>query len=176
MVRGALFKRIEEEKGLGGWAPAPRRGIRTVGITDSAITGPRQLGPARHLHRRRLPCGRRPVSRRRASLPAAQAARRARSGSTAQEAITRCDRGVNANRRYACHSARFTRACIRCRMVYLRAVGDGPDTGPHAQRKPMANRRRAIPGARRRERPELDDLSTEAPSHRRTNNRQGECG
>jgi hypothetical protein len=37
VVRGALFKRIEEEKGLGGWAPAPRRGIRTVGITDSAI-------------------------------------------------------------------------------------------------------------------------------------------
>jgi hypothetical protein len=35
---GALFKRIEEEKGLGGWAPASRRGIRTVGITDSAIT------------------------------------------------------------------------------------------------------------------------------------------
>ncbi len=22
---------------MGGWAPAPRRGIRTVGITDSAI-------------------------------------------------------------------------------------------------------------------------------------------
>jgi hypothetical protein len=38
VVRGALFKRIEEEKGLGGWAPAPRRGIRTVGITDSAIS------------------------------------------------------------------------------------------------------------------------------------------
>ena len=38
MVRGALFKRTEEEKGLGGWAPAPRRGIRTVGITDSAIS------------------------------------------------------------------------------------------------------------------------------------------
>ena len=36
MVRGAFFKRIEEE-GLGGWAPAPRRCIRTVGITDSAI-------------------------------------------------------------------------------------------------------------------------------------------
>ena len=38
MVRRALFKRIEEEKGLGGWALAPRRGIQTVGITDSAIT------------------------------------------------------------------------------------------------------------------------------------------
>src|SRR5216683_1460570 len=37
--RGALFKRIEEEKGLGGWAPTPRRGIPRVGITDSAITG-----------------------------------------------------------------------------------------------------------------------------------------
>ena len=37
MIRGALFKRIEEEKGLGGWAPTPRQGIRTVGITDSAI-------------------------------------------------------------------------------------------------------------------------------------------
>ena len=37
MVRGALFKRTEEEKGLGGWAPVPRRGIRTVGITDCAI-------------------------------------------------------------------------------------------------------------------------------------------
>jgi hypothetical protein len=37
VVRGALFKRIEEEKGLGGWALAPRRGIQTVGITDSAI-------------------------------------------------------------------------------------------------------------------------------------------
>ena len=37
MAGGALFKRIEEEKGLGGWAPAPRRGIRTVGIPDSAI-------------------------------------------------------------------------------------------------------------------------------------------
>jgi hypothetical protein len=36
VVRGAFFKRIEEE-GLGGWAPAPRRCIRTVGITDSAI-------------------------------------------------------------------------------------------------------------------------------------------
>ena len=43
MVRGALFKRIEEEKGLGGWAPAPRRGIRTVGITDSAISNPGEL-------------------------------------------------------------------------------------------------------------------------------------
>ena len=38
VIRGALFKRTEEEKGLGGWAPAPRRGIRTVGITDSAIS------------------------------------------------------------------------------------------------------------------------------------------
>ena len=37
MVRGALFKRIEEEKGLGGLAPAPGRGIRTVLISDSAI-------------------------------------------------------------------------------------------------------------------------------------------
>jgi hypothetical protein len=37
VVRGTLFKRIEEETGLGGWTPAPRRGIRTVGITDSAI-------------------------------------------------------------------------------------------------------------------------------------------
>lgn len=43
MVGGALFKRIEEEKGLGGWAPAPRRGIRTVGITDSAIRSQRRL-------------------------------------------------------------------------------------------------------------------------------------
>jgi len=25
VVRAALFKRIEEEKGLGGWAPASRR-------------------------------------------------------------------------------------------------------------------------------------------------------
>ena len=38
MAGGALFKRIEEEKGLGGWAPALRRGIRTVGITDCAVT------------------------------------------------------------------------------------------------------------------------------------------
>ena len=38
MAGGALFKRTEEEKGLSGWAPAPRRGIRTVGITDSAIS------------------------------------------------------------------------------------------------------------------------------------------
>ena len=37
MVGGALFKRTEEEQGLGGWAPARRRGIRTVGISDSAI-------------------------------------------------------------------------------------------------------------------------------------------
>jgi hypothetical protein len=35
---GALFKRTEEEKGLSGWALVPRRGIRTVGIPDSAIT------------------------------------------------------------------------------------------------------------------------------------------
>ena len=54
VVRGALFKRTEEEKGLGGWAPVPRRGIRTVGITDSTITGPRQSGPARHVYSRRL--------------------------------------------------------------------------------------------------------------------------
>ena len=46
MVRGALFKRIEEEKGLGGWAPAPRRGIQTVGIPDSAITDPGRLRAA----------------------------------------------------------------------------------------------------------------------------------
>ena len=38
VFRGAPFKRIEEEKGLGGWAPASRRGIQTVGITDSAIS------------------------------------------------------------------------------------------------------------------------------------------
>jgi hypothetical protein len=63
VVRGAPFKSIEEEKGLGGWGPAPRRGIRTVGITDSAITGSRPLGPPRHLHRCRLPRGRRPVTR-----------------------------------------------------------------------------------------------------------------
>jgi hypothetical protein len=37
VVRGALFKRIEEEKGLGGWTLTLRRGIRTVGIPDSAI-------------------------------------------------------------------------------------------------------------------------------------------
>jgi hypothetical protein len=37
---GALFKLIEEEKGLGGWAPAPRRGIPTVLISDSAISVP----------------------------------------------------------------------------------------------------------------------------------------
>jgi hypothetical protein len=36
VVRGALFKRIEEEKGLGGWAQAPRRGIRIVVIPESA--------------------------------------------------------------------------------------------------------------------------------------------
>jgi len=38
VVGGALFKRIEEEKGLGGWAPARRRGIRTVSISDCAVT------------------------------------------------------------------------------------------------------------------------------------------
>ncbi len=60
---GALFKRIEEEKGLDGCTPSSRRGIRTVGIPDSAITGPRQPGPARHVHCRRLRRGRRPVTR-----------------------------------------------------------------------------------------------------------------
>ena len=35
VARGALFKRIEEEKGFGGWDPTPRRGIQTVGITES---------------------------------------------------------------------------------------------------------------------------------------------
>jgi hypothetical protein len=43
VVGGALFKRTEEEKRLSGWAPAPGRGIRTVGITDSAIKGPPDL-------------------------------------------------------------------------------------------------------------------------------------
>jgi hypothetical protein len=37
--RPALFKRIEEEKGLCGWTPSHRRGIRTVAISHSAITG-----------------------------------------------------------------------------------------------------------------------------------------
>ena len=46
MVRGALFKRIEEEKGLGGLAPAPGRGIRTVLISDSAISDPARLREA----------------------------------------------------------------------------------------------------------------------------------
>ena len=53
MVRGALFKRIEEEKGLGGWAPAPRRGIRTVGITDSAITDAHGTRPGGRAPRQR---------------------------------------------------------------------------------------------------------------------------
>ena len=35
MVRGVLFKRIEEEKGLGGCATSPRQGIRTVAIPES---------------------------------------------------------------------------------------------------------------------------------------------
>ena len=42
MARGALFKRIEEEKGLGGWAPAPRRGIQTV--EDHNLVGPEDAG------------------------------------------------------------------------------------------------------------------------------------
>ena len=40
--RRALFKRIEEEKGLGGWAPAPRRGIQTV--EDHNLVGPEDAG------------------------------------------------------------------------------------------------------------------------------------
>ena len=58
MVRGALFKRTEEEKGLGGWAPAPRRGIRTVAIPESARErekkGSQQSGPPLELHPGRL--------------------------------------------------------------------------------------------------------------------------
>ncbi len=54
MVRGALFKRIVEETGLDAWAPAFWRGIRTVGLTDSAITGPQQPGPPPQLHPRCL--------------------------------------------------------------------------------------------------------------------------
>ena len=50
MVGGALFKRIEEDKGLGGWALAPRRGIRTVGIPESTRSGSYQSRPPPQLH------------------------------------------------------------------------------------------------------------------------------
>jgi len=54
VARGALFKRIEDEKGFGGWDPTPRRGIQAVGITESTRESPPEPGPPPQLHPRSL--------------------------------------------------------------------------------------------------------------------------
>ena len=61
-VGGLSSSASRKGRGLRGWTPTPRRGIRTLPIPDVAITGPWQPGPARDLYCRRLRRRRRPIA------------------------------------------------------------------------------------------------------------------
>lgn len=103
MVTEALFKRIEEE-GVAWLLAGLRRpgGMRTAEVTDSAITGPRQPGPARHMHHRRLCRRRRPVTvtpARKAPPGGHRRAEQARDRLPGK-VITLSHLSLNANRRY----------------------------------------------------------------------------